>query len=271
MQDEPMPTSDRTRNSGLRILRRLTVVPAKLPEPERAALSHQLYEVHSRIFSGLGPEEFRRRVVQAPLEGTIIQLYLSGEGQIAGYCAVHRFRRRARGRSVIVLQADAGLLPEYRGRSMTFGFGMRRAVVEKLRHPLTPIYYFDFLLHASSYHLFIKYFPHVFPNPVVDMPADLRRVALDLVDSFDYPPVTEADPFVRNVGWATIESAQERALNNREHRPDIAFFKMRNPGYPKGHGLAVIIPVTVGNLAAAYLARLSECFLLAVRRAHPEL
>lgn len=266
-----MPTSDRARTSEPRIVRRRTVALAKLPETERAALSRQLYDVHRRIFSGLAPEEFRGRVVEAPLEGTIIQLYIAADGQIAGYCAVHRVRRRARGRSVIILQADAGLLPEFRGRSITYGFGMRRAVAEKIRHPLTPIYYFDFLLHASSYHLFFKYFPQMFPNPVREMPAGLRQVALELVDSFSYPAVTEADPFVRDVGWATIESPQEQALNSRKDRPDVAFFKTRNPGYPEGHGLAVIIPVTVGNLAAAYLARLGERLSLATGRTHPEL
>lgn len=270
-ENKTLPKPDPVESSAPKIASRRIVLPAKLSEPERAALSRRLYEVHQEIFAGVSPEEFRHYVVDSPGETTTIQLFLAANDHIVGYCAVHRFRRRARGRSVIVLRAEAGLLPEYRGRAATYGFGIIRSALEKIRHPFTPVYYLGNLVHPSSYHLFYKYFSQMFPNPSREMPEALRHVALELVDSFRSPAVNEADPFVRNVGWATIESPHEQALNHRKDRPDVAFFKARNPGYPKGHGLLVIIPLTVGNLAAALLARLSERLLLAMRRGQPEL
>jgi len=248
-----------------------TVVPARLPEVERADLSRRLYEVHRRIFSGPSADEFRRLVVEPAAEATVFRLYFSGEGQIVGYCAIHRYRRRVKGRSVIVLRADAGLLPDYRGRGATYGFGILRALAEKLRHPLTPIYYCDNLLHASSYHLFCKYFPQVFPHPLRETPAGLGEIARELIDSFRAPAVGGADPFLRDVGWATIESAQETELNRQDDRPDVRFFKSRNPEYSRGHGLAVIVPITFGNLLAALASRVRERAFVALGLRHTEL
>lgn len=249
-----------------RIAGRRVVFPGRLSEPERAELSRPLYEVHRRIFAGVSAEEFRRHVVDAPAESTVIQLYLASDGQIIGYCAFHRYRRRVQGRNAIVLRAEAGLMPEYRGRGATFGFGIIRAVAEKLRHPFTPIYYLGTLVHTSSYHLFCKYFPQVFPDPARETQNDMREVARELIDSFSDPPVSEADPFVRRVGWVTIESPREKALNRRGDRRDVEFFKARNPGYTEGNGLVVVVPITVGNVSAALLSRLHEVVLIAFGR-----
>ena len=254
-----------------RISGRRTVAPARLSEAERTELSRELYRVHRRIFTGPSAREFRQIVVEPHSESTVFQLYFSATGQLVGYCAIHTYRRQLRGREVIVIRADAGLLPEYRGRGVTFGFGMFRALNEKLRHPLTPVYYLDSILHASGYHLLCRYFPRVFPHPLRETPAALQDIAQQLVESFRGPAVTESDPFVRDVGWATIESPQEKALNRREDRLDVQYFNARNPGCSEGHGLAVIVPMTFGTLCAALLSRLGEVVLFALSRRKPEL
>ena len=250
---------------------RRLVAPAQMQETERADLARALYEVHRKIFSGVSAEEFRCHVVDPPAEHTVIQLYTGADGRIVGYCAFHRFRRHVLGRNAIVLRAEAGLLPQYRGRGMTYGFGAIRALREKLKHPFTPVYYLGTLVHPSSYHLFCKYFPLVYPHPGLDTPSHMRDAALELADSFTDPAVSEADPFVRDVGWVTIESQQEKALKQRADRADVQFFKARNPGFTTGHGLVVVLPMTFGNIAASMLARLREQVVHALTRRGPEL
>lgn len=245
---------------------RRVVVPARLPRAERTELSRRLYEVHQRVFAGVSAEAFHRHVVEPPAEATVIQLYLAGDGAIIGYCAVHRYTRRLGGRKVIVLRAEAGLRPEYRGRGATYGFGMTLALIEKLRHPFTPVYYLGTLVHTSSYHLFCKYFPRLYPHPDLETPTDMQTTARALADSFPDPAVSDDDPLVRDVGWVTIETAQEKALNRTSEQRDIQFFRARNPGYPLGHGLVVVVPITVGNIAAALLSRLHERALIALGR-----
>lgn len=256
---------------GGNALRRRVVIPAQLTREQRAALTQRLYEVHQRIFAGVSVESFHRHVVEPSAEATVIQLYVADDERIVGYCAFHRFRRRIRGRDVIVLRAEAGLVPGRRGRGMTYGFGIVRAILERFRHPFTPIYYLGTLVHPSSYHLFCKYFSRVFPLPERETPTDMLGVARDLADSFADPPVRADDPYVRDVGWITVETPQEKALNRRGNQPDVEFFKQRNPGYERGHGLVVVVPITFGNIFGALLARLLEQVRLSFGRRQPDL
>ncbi|WP_223427454.1 hypothetical protein [Tateyamaria pelophila] len=241
---------------------RCVVDPAQLSELDRAELSRQLYAVNQRIFAGVSAKEFHRHVVDASADSTLIQLYFAADGQIKGYCAAHRFRRQVLGRNVIVLRAEAGLLPEYRGHSATYRFRMIRAVAEKLRHPFTSIYYVGTLVHTSSYAMACKNFSRVYPHPDHETPTVIQEVARELINSFSAPPVTETDPFVRNVGWVTIEAPHEKAPSRLDDQRFVQFFKERNPDYAKGHGLVVVVPITVGNIAVALLSRLHEFALM---------
>lgn len=262
---------EKSRVPERRISRRRIVEPARLSRHARGDLTQALYAVHRQIFDGVSPGRFRSNVVEAPAEATHIELYFAADETLLGYCAMHRYRRTIGNRSVIVLRAEAGLLPENRGRGVTYGFGMRRAVVEKLRHPLTPVYYLGTLVHMSSYHLFCKYFPRLFPQADKATSGDLRTIAIELIESFSDPPVSVDDPLVRDVGWVTIETPQERALTGSGDRLDVAFFKRRNPGYPQGHGLVVVVPMTFANLGRAVLRRLRERVLMALGLKTPAL
>ncbi|MEW9921962.1 hypothetical protein AB2B41_20340 [Marimonas sp. MJW-29] len=133
---------------------------------------------------------------------------------------------------------------------------MIRSIAEKLRHPFTPIYYVGTLVHASSYDLACQNFPQVYPHPDRETPEVIQEVARELINSFPAPPVSEADPFVRDVGWMTIEVRQQNAPSQRVDNHYVRFFKARNPGYAKGHGLVVIVPITVRNISAGFLSRL---------------
>ncbi len=234
------------------------VVPAELSTCERRALSNKLYSVHQKIFAGVSAEEFHQHVIEPPAEATSIQLYCAADQSVIGYCAVHRYRRQVHGRSVIVLRAEAGLAPGFRGRGATYGFGIVRALTEKLSHPFTPVYYLGTLVHTSSYHLFCKYFRRIFPHPDIKPPADTQEIARQLIESFSDPAVRPEDPFVRDVGWVTIETPQEKRLNERLDPSDVQFFKLRNPGFTKGHGLVVLIPMTWLSLLGALLSRFYE-------------
>ncbi len=233
-------------------------MPAELSACERRALSNKLYSVHQKIFAGVSAEEFHQHVIEPPAEATSIQLYCAADQSVIGYCAVHRYRRQVHGRSVIVLRAEAGLAPRFRGRGATYGFGIVRALTEKLSHPFTPVYYLGTLVHTPSYHLFCKYFRRIFPHPNVKPPANTQEIARQLIESFSDPAVRPEDPFVRDVGWVTIETPQEKRLNERLDPSDVQYFKLRNPGFTKGHGLVVLIPMTWFNLLGALLSRLYE-------------
>lgn len=219
-----------------RITKSETIDPSMLSDIERIALGKKLYAVHKRVFSGVSEDRFTSHVIEPPAEKTIIRLYSEEHNQLAGYCAVHTYKRRVRGQRVLVLRAEAGLRPEYRGRGSTYWFGMVRAIFKKLRHPFVPVYYLGTLVHTSSYHLFCKYFPVVHPHPDGHIVPNLQETAVELIESFSDPAVSEADPLIRDVGWITVESPQEKSLGKSFEYPDVRFFTKRNPGYRQGNG-----------------------------------
>ena len=234
---------------------RETVEPDRLPRPERDAFLKDLYAVHSLIFSGISEEEFNHHVVESPAVRTLIQVYSGRGGGIVGYCAFHKFVRSVQGRDVIVIRAEAGLLPDYRGHGVAHWFGMVRALLEKLLHPLTPVYYFGTLVHPSSYRFFCKYFPRVYPHPQKGMPDAIRALAIELANSFADPAVDPEDQFIRDVGWVTIERSGERQRNHAAEHDDVRYFKSQNPGYRSGDGMVVVVPVTFLNVFRAMLRR----------------
>ena len=67
---------------------------------------------------------------------------------------------------------------------------------------------------------------------------------------------------MRDVGWVTIEAPHEKAPSRLDDQRFVQFFKERNPDYAKGHGLVVVVPITVGNIAVALLSRLHEFALM---------
>ncbi|MFC6639301.1 hypothetical protein [Sulfitobacter sediminilitoris] len=218
------------------IAKRSTVDPAKMSTAERAELMSQLYALNQKIFAGVSPQDFENHVLDASADSTLIQLFFAADGQFVGYCAAHRFWRQVLGRHVIVLRAEAGLLSEYRGHGATYRFRMIRSVAEKLRHPFTPIYYVGTLVHASSYDLACQNFPQVYPHPDRETPEVIQEVAREVINSFPAPPVSEADPFVRDVGWTTIEVRQENAPGRHEENHYVRFSRRVIPAMRRGMG-----------------------------------
>jgi hypothetical protein len=247
---------------GLRITGHRTVPVDDLSEAEKERLLDTLYALHARIFAGVSREEFDHHVIRTAARRTTVTLLLNRQGDTVGYCAVHLFARALEGRPCTIIRAEAGLLPEYRGRATTLWFGMTASLAEKLRHPGTPLYYLGTLVHPSSYHLFFKYFPGMFPSPTREGEPDLSTIARTLADSFPDPPADPTDPLVRQVGWVTIETPAEREMTQKRREADVRYFLSRNPGFLLGEGLVVLIPISFGCILGAIRRRLTELAFL---------
>jgi hypothetical protein len=102
----------------------------------------------------------------------------------------------------------------------------------------------------------------MFPTPATESDPDLAAAACVLADSFQDPPADPADPFVRKVGWVTIETPAEREMTQGRREPDVRYFLARNPGFVCGEGLVVLIPISFGCILGALGRRLTELMLL---------
>jgi hypothetical protein len=228
------------------------VDPAALTLPLRDAVLQDIYHVHKKIFKGVSFEEFTHDVGRPEAPRTRIQLYRSEGGELVGFCAVHLLETRSGGRLRAVLRAEAGLLPDYRGSANTLWFGAKEAFRYKLLHPLRPVVLFATSVHPSSYHLISSYLWQCYPDPLRPTPEHWRKLLVELAENSEMKAIDPEDPLIRDAGWITRDGPAE--VENWRNSPfeDVKYFLSRNPGYPEGHGLAMIAPLSAGNLVISF-------------------
>ena len=230
------------RGNGLRVQ---TVDPETLSIVEQRNLANELYTAHNQIFAGPGDTKFFDCMFCSGAAATRIRIYRRQNKDIVGYAAIHRYRLTMLGDQVTVFRAEAGLLPGYRAQGRTFAFYIRELVKYRLQHPFEPMYFSDMLVHPSSYVVFARCFKRVFPRHDQEIPVQEYQFMLALADEFRVPPVDQSDPLIRDTGWTT---RQAKHFWETSKDPDIAFFRQRNPGYRQGHGLLVLVPISLLDL-----------------------
>jgi hypothetical protein len=243
-----------------------------MPAAHRDVVFRRLYRVHQQIFDGVSTESFVSYLARSDALRTRIQVYRNEMGEIVGYCAVHLFEREIDARTVGVIRAEAGLLPGYRGTSATLWFGGREALRYKALHPLRMTVLFATPVHPSSYHLLSRYLWRSYPYPGRDTPPWVQRLLEVLADTSGSDSADSEDPLLRDVGWITRESAEDRENWRASPELDIQYYLQRNPNYDRGVGLAMIAPLFVGNLimsAGQYLSHLVLRRLRLLRRWPP--
>lgn len=213
-------------------------------------LAEELFLTHNRIFAGLDKETFIRYLFCSGATDTKLRIYRRQDGALIGYAVVHRYQKIIKDRPTTVFRAEAGFLPQYRAHGRTFYFYGLQLLKHLLSHPTESIFYLGMLVHPSSYVVFARYFDEMYPKGGRETPKDRYQLMVDMADSFSVPPVDPSDPLIRNIGWRTRE---EKPYWRSTNDPDVVFFRNRNPGYRLGHGLVVLVPITVPNLARSLL------------------
>jgi hypothetical protein len=251
-----------------RLIEAEIIDPARVTPSQRDLVFRRLYRVHQRIFSGVSMEIFARYLARPDALRTRIQVYRNEQGELVGYCAVHIFERKIDGRSVGVVRAEAGLLPAYRGSSATLWFGGSEALRYKALHPLRMTVLFATPVHPSSYHMLSKYLWRSYPHPARSTPPWAQRLLVALAETSGSDAADAADPLLRDVGWTTRETAEDRGNWQASPELDIQYYMRRNPGYCRGVGLAMIAPLSLGNLIISAAQYLSHLLVRTLLRGH---
>lgn len=233
--------SDRIKKSDV-------VVPSMLSPDEKEIFVDSLYQLHTQIFDGVDKTIFISYVVDSPATLTRIRVYKNETGDWIGYCAVHRFDQSVFDRSCVVFRAEAGLLREYRGRSLTLWFGFNEAIKYRLRHPFCSLYYLGSFVHPSVLYMFSRYFSEYYPRADSPLPDTVKHFMLELANIFHIKPVEGQSFLARQVGWITKESDEDRRYWQQKEDPTVKFYIQTNPGYVDGNGLLTLVPLTFSNI-----------------------
>jgi hypothetical protein len=246
--------------STLRVTRSRPVDPARLTEPERAALCDELYAVHTQIFDGVDPASFRHYVVEAPGAQTRLQVFREAHGEAVGYIAIHRYMRSLGDRPALVLRSEVGILRPFRGRALQARFVLLETARAWLKHWHRTKYVFACPVHPGSYYGVTRRATRSWPRPDQATPPAVATLMTDLADGFGLQRVCERAPMVRRVGWITRENAEDRAYWARHSAPEVRYYRRENPDYALGHGLLMLVPLTVPLVVQGVIGRALEVF-----------
>ena len=225
-----------------------TYVVHELDTIQRDRLVDRFYALFQKIFTGDSKEKIKKSVFETAAEDIRIRFFQDDLKNDIGFCVLYRYQIDIVGKDYSVFRSDAGMMETHRRRLTTLSFGLLQVLRYKLRHPFKPVFYFESLVHPSSYHLFYKYFRWMFPSPKRVIPEKYRELRDACFDRFKMTPALSGSADATHSGWITRSMVNEIEYWQSLRYPDVDFFIKHNPGFPQGDGLLIILPVTFGNL-----------------------
>lgn len=249
-----------------RLVRDSALNPATLDTRQRARLTAELYAVHRKIFDGVDAESFRRYVVEPEGAQTRIQIFRDTRGGAVGYIAIHAFVRTVDDVESLVVRSEVGVLRQYRGSAPQARFVLQQCLRLWCAHIGKPKYVFACPVHPASYFGVTRRASTSWPRAATPTPARVAQTMEQLADDFGLARVKGRSALVRRVGWITREHPNDRAYWAQHPAADVQFFRAENPGYPRGEGLLMLVPLSLQLLVTATLARAKVAALCASRR-----
>jgi hypothetical protein len=221
--------------------------PSMLSKHQLEELSGKLYQIHKAIFTGIDKQDFDHYVLNSRATATRIFLYRNKKKELIGYLGVHRFETHVEERPVTVFRAEVGLLPKYRQKDADLSFWLKEAAKFKLLHPRKPVYFLYAPVSPSFYAMVARYTYKVYPRHDLSIQSHVLSLMTHLAQQFGLEQVEEGNPLIRNVGWITQATDQEKNFWQSSQNPHVRFYIKNNPGFTVGHGLLTLIPLTITN------------------------
>jgi hypothetical protein len=166
-----------------------------------------------------------------------VMLFETATGDLVSYNCIRIAHIDFEGRAIACWRSRAALLPSYRGHNRTAHFPAILFAMYRLRHPLRQIYGFIGLVHPSSFKLFVKGMPSMYPYGSRELsPAD-QRMHDHLWNWLGLQAVSGRAPFVMQGKTSTRISADETAYWAKSEDPSVRFFLLHNPDYLQGQAI----------------------------------
>ena len=222
-----------------------------------AALSRQLQAIISSCFSGIDSGAYLNKYfLRDDCFMRRLRLFYSGE-QLVGYClltfARHRLAGTGRqGKSVVLMGASAGFLPDYRHGNHTLQFSLQQAIHYKLRHPLQTVYFADTMLSPAMYRVMAKAVGIIYPHPDKATPPDVVKLLQHL------QPDSQSPGHVMFVGRKSQYSSTDLQRFAASDKAEIRFYLQTNPQFAEGYALLTVIPVSLWQMLLTGMRRLQK-------------
>jgi hypothetical protein len=167
---------------------------------------------------------------------------------LLGMAAIDIIPTRFRGRRVIAISTTHVLLREnWRGRNLLQKLGWRTFLATRLRHPLTPIYWFFDASSYKSYLLLPRNFRHFWPRYDQPTPEPQASLMDELARQVYGPAWRPALGIVVRSGQKRLRETTAPLILARDSDPNLEYYARANPGHAEGDMLICLCPLTLAN------------------------
>lgn len=217
------------------------------------ALREAMWSLYERHYEGVSRETFERDLAD---KRDVILARDEGDGSLQGFSTLTwAFQVHEGRRFLAIYSGDTIVAPAYWGqRALQNRFGAYFTRL-KLRHPLTPTYWFLVSKGYKTYLLLSRNFPEHWPRHGRATPR-WERGALDLLAHGRFGAAWDPDAGVIRFGGPSarlregVAALDEQALEAE----DVRFFLRSNPGHAQGDELACLGRIGI-TLWLGYLAK----------------
>lgn len=243
-----------------------------LEHTRRDALVAELVSLDDAVFRDPTPAHVVDGYRGVGVDECWVMVVRKGE-QLIGYNVIRIWFEEGPTGRYALWRSRAAVLRDHRRGAITGQFAILMFFLFRARHPRTPAYAVNTLIHPSSFRLFATRVSCLYPFPQTELSAEHRAIydrafhLLGLVRVDGAPDFVVADPTV-----VDSEPAED-AFWARSTAPCIRFFMEHNPDYRQGRAIVAFNPMTVRTVVGMGLRHALRRLEKAARRwlGRPEL
>lgn len=193
----------------------------------------QMYELYSKYYERTSLDIFLQDISK---KSGVLLVYRKSDEKIVGFSTIQFFDSKVDGKRVrVVFSGDTVVEKEYWGRNGIVQAFMRRLLIERLRHPLVPFYWFLISKGYKTFLILTNNFYNYYPNIQGDNPRYKRVVEEFCAQTFN--EAFDRERMLLDFGHDYVslkESVADITPEDRLGEPNIAFFEQRNPSWQRG-------------------------------------
>lgn len=216
---------------------------------------------HDRIQSFISLYSlYDRKTLDATLNAaTYVWLCLDRIGRIVGTTAVRRVVLEAgvgghRRPATVAYTSVVAVNPVYRRLGLPAKMGLKTYLVERMRSPMTPLYWLAEAVSPAGYLLVARNFAHFWPQPRIAVPPAAQEVIDATLASVGVTRVVRAGGLrIVQEDYPVIEREQAPDRWDRAD-PAVDFFLRSNPDYWAGAALICLTPLNIAAVTRAVVS-----------------
>lgn len=227
----------------------------------------QMYDLYASFYENTALDVFMHDLSQK--SGVILVTRKSDE-KVVGFSTLTCFDLRVEGRAVRgIFSGDTIIEPAYWGNNALATTFHRRVLIERLKKPLTPFYWFLISKGYKTYLLLTNNFYNYYPN-VRGGDARYRRVTEAYCEAL-FPEAFDRQRMVLDFGHDYVRLKGDVAEITPELKaanPHIAFFEQANPEWRRGTELPCVGSLDYESLLRSCVDMPLKWFRKHVLRSH---